>query len=184
MHKLLALAAAALLACAPTFSSPPAAFPIAGVSDSLILEGLRQADLVVLGTPDAREPEPIIAPNTMFGRDQVWSDVRISVEDVAKGKLKAAKRMDYGNLPTWQTPRRPFALADSQVMVQESSAWRTAPVTVGERAVFFLRKCYNCVELPHRTEYRVQVSPWFSILTLTPDQWERVKAMQWWETSR
>jgi hypothetical protein len=159
------------------FPAPPSAVPVAGASDSLILAGLRYANLVILGTPDSLIPEQVMAPSLQFGFAESWWNARISTEDVAKGKLSAARWIDYGTLPPYMTPRRPFELNDQQIVVQLSTRWQTSPVTLGERAVYFLKKCYNCVTLPARTQYRTMVSPWFAVLTLTPDQWPAVRRL-------
>jgi hypothetical protein len=163
--------------CAHPETSPAPALPLATAPDSLIAEGLRQADLVILGTPDSLVPEPMIAPSVQVGAPDAWWNARLTAEAVAKGKLRHAKRMDYGDLPTWQTPQLPFNLADNQVMIQLGVRWRTAPVVVGERAVYFLKKCYNCVELPHRSSLTLRASPWFAILALIPDRWPDVERL-------
>ena len=163
--------------CAHPGTSPAPALPMATAPDSLIAEALRQADLVVLGTPDSFVAEPMIAPSVQIGAADAWWNARLTTDAVVKGKLKHAKRMDYGNLPTWQTPQVPFNLADNQVMIQLGVRWRTAPVVMGERAVYFLKKCYNCVELPHRSSVSVRASPWFAILTLIPDRWPDVERL-------
>jgi hypothetical protein len=171
------LLAGVTIGCAHAGAPPAPAAPLVIAPDSLISEGLRQADLVVLATPDSLVSEPMIAPSVQFGAPDAWWNARLTTEAVAKGALKGAKRMDYGALPTWQTPPRPFKLADNQVMIQLGARWQTAPVVVGQRAVYFLKKCYNCVELPHRTQYRVSVSPWFAILTVIPDRWPEVERL-------
>jgi hypothetical protein len=171
------LLAGVALGCAhPSVRSAPT-YPLANVPDSLIAEGLRRADIVVLATPDSMVAEQLIAPGMSFGRADAWWNARLTTEAVAKGKLNGAKRMDYGILPSWQTPPQPFKLGANQVMIQLSTRWETAPVVVGQRAIYFLKKCYNCVELPHRTQYRVNVSPWFAILTLIPERWPEVERL-------
>ena len=171
------LVAGVALGCAHPGVRTPPTFPLANAPDSVIAEGLRRADIVVLATPDSLVAEPMIAAGLSLGRSEAWWNARLTTEAVAKGKLSGAKRMDYGILPSWQTPPQPFRLSANQVMIQLSTRWETAPVVVGHRAVYFLKKCYNCVELPHRTPYRVSISPWFAILALIPDRWLDVQRL-------
>jgi hypothetical protein len=153
---------------------PAPALPYTTATDSLIDAGLREADLVILGTPDSMESEAVMAPSTQFGFQVAWWDARIAVDSVIKGKLSHAKRVDYGDLPMYMTPQLPFKLNKHQIVVQVSTQWQTAPIVVGQRAVYFLKKCYRCVTLPSRMQYNITASPWFAILALTPDQYGAV----------
>jgi hypothetical protein len=166
-----------LLGCGHFVKQVAPPFPISNVSDSLIVAGFKEADLVILGTPDSLVPEGGAMASLGFGEVATWWNTRITVDSVAKGKLGRAKYMDYGDLPQWLSPPRPFKLAKNQIMVQQANVWTTAPLVVGYPGVFFLKKCYNCVTLPRRTQYPIRVSPWGSLLSLTPDQWGRVKLL-------
>jgi hypothetical protein len=175
---LAAFAALVLMGCSPSFrhAGPAPALPLAHPTPQLIVEGLRHADLVVLGTPDTLTPEELLASSLQIGRRDTWWNARVTFEEVAKGNPGRARLMDYGNVPVWVTPPRPFPLAKNQIMVQLSSLWQTAPVVIGERAIYFFKKCYNCVELPSRTDRTTTASPWFALLTLTPEHWPAVLA--------
>lgn len=165
---------ACLAACAPVYRGVPDARPSPTASQQLISEAYAAADLVVLGTPDTMVAEPMLAASLQVGAQDAWFNIRISVEAVAKGKLGLAKAMDYETLPVYMTPPRPFKLGSHQIIVQVASRWQTAPVIVGERAVYFLKKCYRCVEMPARTQYRTFASPVFAILAISPDLWPEV----------
>lgn len=153
-----------VLACASYRGQPPA-LPTS-VSDSVLQEAFREADLVVLGTPDTIAPEAMLAPSLQFGARDAWWNIRITVEQVYKGSMNRAKFMDYGDLPAYLTPPRPFPLAKNQILIQHGNRWRTAPVVLGERAVYFLRLCYRCVDLPNRNGLSYTASPWFAILAV------------------
>lgn len=166
-----------LIACGgATYDSRAEVFPIAG-SDSLIIEAIKASDMIVLGMPDTMTPELLMEPSMDIGSSQAWQNIRISVDSLLKGKLSHAKYMDYGILPVWRVPPRPFKLTKNQIMVQTSNKWNTSPITVGTKAVFFLKKCWDCVELPASTSNRTFASPWFSILTLKPEQWGKVREL-------
>lgn len=165
------------VACGRFVRQTAPAYPYETATDSLIGAGLKMADLVVLGTPDSMVPEGGAMSSLGFGAQTFWWNVRITVDSIAKGKPSHARFMDYGDLPTWVTPPRPFKLSKRQITVQQSNGWVTAPLVVGTRAIYFLKKCYNCVDLPGRTEYRMRASPWLAVLALTPDHWARVKRL-------
>jgi len=174
--QVVTLAGVALAGCATAFrhAGPADVKPVAHAPAQLIVDGLRHADLVVLGTPDTLTPEELLAPSVQMGPRVTWWNARVTVEEVVKGNPRHARLMDYGAVPAWVIPPRPFPLARNQIMVQLSSRWQTAPVVVGERAVYFFKKCYNCVELPARTDRTTTASPWFALLTLTSDHWPAV----------
>ncbi len=174
--RLAALASLTLVGCAPAFRyvGPVEVRPIAHAPQELIVEGLQHADLVVLGTPDTLTAEQMLAAAIQFGFADAWWNARVTFEAVAKGNPRHARRMDYGTLPAWMTPPQPFRLGKNQIMVQLATRWQSAPVVLGERAVYFFKKCYNCVQMPGRTDKRTTASPWFALLTLTPDQWPAV----------
>lgn len=156
----------------------PRALSFEETPESLVVAGMRAADLVVLAVPDTMVGEGILAYGVQWGFREAWWNVRLTVDSVAKGKLGRAKFMDYGTLPSYLIPARPFRLANNQIVVQHSNRWRTAALNLGARAVYFLKKCYNCVELPGRTQYRVYGHPWFAVLALSADQWGRVLAVR------
>jgi hypothetical protein len=155
----------------------PPAVAYGAVADTLIAHGLQEADLVVLGSPDTMAAEDVMSPRLAAGSKLSWWNVRITVDSVVKGKLGRAKRMDYGDLPPYLVPPRPFRLAERQVMVQQGGRWLTAPLVLGTRGVYFLKKCWNCVDLPDRTQYHIRASPWLAILALEAGQWERVRGL-------
>lgn len=174
--RVAALAGLTLVGCAPAFryAGPAGVRPIADAPQELIVDGLRHADLVVLGTPDTLTAEQMLAAGIQFGYRDAWWNARVTFEAVAKGNPRHARMMDYGTLPAWMTPPKPFRLAKNQIMVQLASRWQSAPVVLGERAVYFFKKCYNCVQMPGRTDKTTKASPWFAVLTLTPDHWPAV----------
>jgi len=136
-----------------------------------LLIGFAEADLVVLGTPDSLLPEALLAPSQQWGSRDVWWNLRVTVDSIAKGSLNHARRVDYGLLPVWLTPPRPFRLARNQIVIQLAARWQTADLVVGQRQLLFLKRCWDCVELPSRTAQRFYASPWFAILALPPERW-------------
>jgi hypothetical protein len=155
--------------CLPRFDAPVVSWPVASATPQLIRDGVEAADLVVLATPDSMEADNAMTADLTIGFKPSWWNIRLTVDSVARGKLRWAKRVDYGELPAYATPPS-WHLAGNQILVQVSTGWQTAPVNLGTKAVYFLKKCYNCVALPTHTQARYFASPWFSILTLTPEQ--------------
>jgi len=128
---------------------------------------MAEADLVVDGTPDTMVAEGgAMTGINLLGPQHAWWNVRIRVDSVLKGKIGRARHVDYGNLPVWLSPPLGFRLAKNEIVVQQSSGWVTAPLVVGVRGRYFFKKCWDCVELPSRTQYRFSASPWFAILAV------------------
>lgn len=136
--------------------------------------GFEQSHLVVLATVDSLEPEKILAPSVQFGTQSTWWNVLLTVEAVAKGNPAQARYVDYGTLPVWMSPPRPFKLRPNQIVIQITSTWQTADLVVGQRRVLFLRKCFYCIELPGRVPHPHTASPWFAILSLPAERWSEV----------
>jgi hypothetical protein len=159
------------------------------VPDGLLLDVIRDGDLVVLGTPVDRVSEAgFFTPKFQLGSRETWYSVRIVVDSVAKGNPRRARRVDLGSLPAWLNPGQPFPnLAHNEIVVQypetESGRmhWGLAPVlTLGEQAVFIFKKCWNCLPLtglPNpRGPYYV-AHPWVAMTwgsKLPVGDWSRV----------
>jgi hypothetical protein len=159
------------------------------VPDGRLLDIIRHGDLVVLGTPIERASEAgIFTANLQMGSRETWYSVKIVVDSVAKGSPRRARRVDFGSLPGWLAPPQPFpALAENEILVQypevesPNTHWGLAPVlTLGERAVFVFKKCWNCVPLtglpmPRGPYYLAH--PWVAMTwgsKLPPGEWTRV----------
>jgi hypothetical protein len=162
------------------------------VPDSILSRLIAQSGLIVLGTPRELASETgIFTPSLQFGARETWYDVRLEVDSVAKGKLNAAKRVHYGNLPAILTPPQPFrSLAPMEVVVQFPAVTSTRshwagvpPLAIGERAVFFFRKCWSCLPVTGRPNPRgpdFSADPWVAMSwesKLRPDEWPRVVAL-------
>ena len=174
---------------APAVPHDTGDMPRAGfVPDSVLVPELRKSGLVVLGTPvDRVSEEGIFTPRIQMGNKRTWYSVRLSVEAVAKGNLRAAKTVDLGFVPLNLVSNHRFTrLAEHEIVVQypetqsPRGAWGDAPrLFTGERAVYLFRKCYNCVELggvPTRGPY-YKASPWVAMgwaSKLPPEEWPRV----------
>jgi len=170
----------------PYRAEPPT---VGEVPDGLLLDVIRDGDLVVLGTPVDRVSEAgFFTPKFQLGSRETWYSVKIVVDSVAKGNPRRARRVDLGGLPAWLNPGQPFpTLAGNEIVVQypESESlkmhWGLAPVlTLGERAVFIFKKCWNCLPLtglPNpRGPYYV-AHPWVAMTwgsKLQPAEWSRV----------
>jgi hypothetical protein len=159
------------------------------VPDSILRQVIRHSGLIVLGTPQEVESEAgIFTPSLQFGAKETWYDVRVVVDSLGKGKLKAARRVDYGNLPAVLTPAAPFGrLGPRDIVVQfpavttTRSDWVAAPpLVVGERAVFLFRKCWSCLPITGRVNPRgpnFTADPWVAMgwgSKLPPEEWPRV----------
>jgi hypothetical protein len=159
------------------------------VPEGLLLDVIRDGDLVVLGTPVDRVSEAgFFTPQFQLGSKETWYSVKIVVDSVAKGNPRRARKVDLGSLPAWLNPGPPFpSLAHNEIVVQypESESvkmhWGLAPVlTLGERAVFIFKKCWNCLPLtglPNpRGPYYV-AHPWVAMTwgsKLPVGDWSRV----------
>jgi hypothetical protein len=126
------------------------------VPDSLLREAIRRADLVVLATPvEMVSNHGFITPRFQLGAKETWYDVKLVVDSVFKGKLKSAKRPDYGGMPALFTPPPSFGrLEPNEIVVQypavtsRQSDWAAAVSMVpGEQAIFIFRRCYYCLPI-------------------------------------
>jgi hypothetical protein len=114
------------------------------VPDSVLRQAIRQAELIVLGTPlELASQKGFLTPRIRLGARETWYDVRLAVDTVLKGRLKRAKRPDFGQLPAVLVPPPSFDhLAANEIGVQSpvvssrASNWTYAvPLVPGERAV-------------------------------------------------
>jgi hypothetical protein len=159
------------------------------VPDSVLSRLIRRSGLIVLGTPRELASETgILTPSLQFGARETWYDVRLEVDSVAKGKLRAAKRVDYGTLPAILTPQQPFpSLEPMEIVVQfpavssTRSHWAGAPrLVLGERAVFLFRRCWSCLPIAGRPNPRgpdFTANPWVVLSwesKLRPEEWPRI----------
>lgn len=159
------------------------------VPDGRLMDLIRDGDLVVLGTPVERVSETgIFTPNLQAGAKETWYSVRVVVDSVAKGNLHRARTVDFGILPAFLRPGPPFpTLAANEIVVQYPEVesvhmhWGLAPVlTLGERAVFIFKKCWNCVPLsglPNPRGPYYLANPWVAMTwgsKLRPGEWSRV----------
>jgi hypothetical protein len=125
------------------------------VPDAVLLDVIRQSELIVLAVPNDLVPADGFTPNFQFGAKETWYNVRLTVDSVVKGHLGHAKFPDYGLLPKVYEPSAPFDhLSRNEIVVQYpavntiKSDWAAAPPPVmGERAVWLFRRCYNCVPI-------------------------------------
>jgi hypothetical protein len=126
------------------------------VPDSLLREAIRHGDLIVLATPvEMVSNHGFITPHFQLGAKETWYDVKLTVDSVLKGKLKSAKRPDYGGMPALFTPPPSFGrLETNEIVVQYpavtsiQSDWAAAvPLVPGERAIFIFRRCYYCLPI-------------------------------------
>ncbi len=159
------------------------------VPEGLLMDVIRDGNLIVLGTPVDRVSEAgFFTPKFQLGSRETWYNVKILVDSVAKGNLRRARKVDLGGVPIWLRPAPPFpSLAANEIVVQypevESAKthWGLAPVlNVGEQAVFIFKKCWNCLPvtgLPNpRGPYYV-AHPWVAMTwgsKLRPGEWSRV----------
>jgi hypothetical protein len=126
------------------------------VPDSLLREAIRRGDLIVVATPvEMVSNHGFITPHFQLGAKETWYDVKLTVDSVLKGKLKSAKRPDYGGMPALFIPPPPFGrLEANEIVVQypavtsSQSDWAAAVSLVpGERAIFIFRRCYYCLPI-------------------------------------
>ena len=126
------------------------------VPDSLLRDAVRHGDLIVLATPvEMKSNHGFITPQFQLGAKETWYDVKLTVDSVLKGKLKSAKRPDYGGMPALFTPPPSFGrLEANEIVVQypavtsTQSDWAAAvPMVTGERAIFIFRRCYYCLPI-------------------------------------
>jgi hypothetical protein len=191
LAALVALAACATHQAPAAPAEPYRAEPpgLGEVPDRRLLDIIRDGDLVVLGTPIERASEAgIFTANLGMGSREAWYSVKIVVDSVAKGNPRRARRVDFGSLPGWLAPPPPFpTLAENEIVVQypevdsPNNHWGLAPVlTLGERAVFIFKKCWNCVPLTGMPAPRgpyYQAHPWVAMTRgskLSPGEWTRV----------
>ncbi len=159
------------------------------IPDSVLRKAIRRSELIVLGTPvELASQHGFLTPHFQLGAKETWYDVRLVVDSVLKGKLKRAKRPDFGMLPAALTPPLPFArLAANEIVVQypvvtsRASDWSAAaPMVPGEQAIFIFRRCYYCLPisgLAHGRGPYYQANPLVAIGRegkLPPDEWPRV----------
>lgn len=134
-----------------------AGLPASGqLPDSVLREALRHGELIVLATPvELASQYGFLTPRFQLGAKETWYDVKLTVDSVLKGKLKRAKRPDFGMLPAAFTPPASFEdLAANEIVVQYpvvtsgDSDWAAAaPLIPGERAVYVFRRCYYCLPI-------------------------------------
>ncbi|HET7468025.1 MAG TPA: hypothetical protein VFJ81_00055 [Gemmatimonadales bacterium] len=125
------------------------------VPDAILLDVIRQSELIVLAVPQDLIPADGFTPTFQLGAKETWYNVRLTVDTVVKGHLGQAKTPDYGFLPKMFEPAAPFDhLSRNEIVVQYpavntiKSDWVAAPPpVVGERAVWLFRRCYNCVPI-------------------------------------
>jgi hypothetical protein len=126
------------------------------VPDSLLREAIKRGDLVVLATPVAMvSSHGFYTPRFQLGAKETWYDVKLTVDSVLKGKLKSAKRPDYGGMPALFVPPPSFTkLGPNEIVVQypavtsTQSDWAAAaPLVEGEKAIFIFRRCYYCLPI-------------------------------------
>jgi hypothetical protein len=159
------------------------------VPDSVLRQAIRQAELIVVGTPvELASQKGFLTPQIQLGARETWYDVRLAVDTVLKGKLKRAKRPDFGLLPAVLEPPPSFHhLAANEIVVQypvvssRASNWTSAvPLVPGERAVFLFRRCWNCLPisgLAHGRGPDYKANPLVALggeSKLRPDAWPRV----------
>jgi hypothetical protein len=128
---------------------------IGEVPDAILLDVIRQSELIVLAIPQDLVPADGFTPNFQLGAKDTWYNVKLTVDTVVKGRLGQAKTPDFGFLPKVFEPSAPFdRLNRNEIVVQYpavttiTSDWAGAPPpVVGERAVFLFRRCYNCVDV-------------------------------------
>ena len=165
--------------------------PAAGeVPDPILLEVIRQSELIVLAVPRDMIPATgSLSPGFQLGAKETWYNVKLAVDSVVKGKLGWAKSPDLGFLPAAYAPPAPFErLARNEIVVQYPavtairSDWAAAPPpVVGERAVFLFRRCWNCITIGMnigRGQYKAHplvAAGWGS--KLDPAEWPRVTAL-------
>ena len=193
----LALALVPVAACGTLQSAMAPAAPLsretpaAGeVSDTILLDVIRQSELIVLAVPQDMIPATgSLSPGFQLGAKETWYNVKLAVDSVVKGKLGWAKSPDLGSLPAAYAPPPPFErLARNEIVVQYPavttirSDWAAAPPpVVGERAVFLFRRCWNCVTVgmnigrgPYKAHPLV-AARWGS--KLDPAEWPRVTSL-------
>jgi hypothetical protein len=143
----------ALAPAQPFSADMPAAEQI---PDSVLRRALRRGELVVVATPQKLASQHgFLTPQFQLGAKETWYDVKLTVDSVLKGKLKSAKRPDYGGMPALFTPPPPFGrLQANEIVVQypavtsSRSDWAAAvPLVPGERAIFIFRRCYYCLPI-------------------------------------
>ncbi len=159
----LAAALLSLVSCSSfqnaTAPAPPAvgpAAPAGPLPDSILREAIRHGDLIVLATPvEMASNHGFITPQFQLGAKETWYDVKLAVDSVIKGKLKSAKRPDYGGMPALFVPPPSFGrLQPNEIVVQypavtsRASDWAAAaPLVQGEQAIFIFRRCYYCLPI-------------------------------------
>jgi hypothetical protein len=163
--------------------------PAGQIPDSVLREVIRDAELIVLGTPlELASQHGLLTPQFQLGAKETWYDVKVAVDSVIKGKLKRAKHPDLGMLPAWLTPPASFGrLARNEIVVQypavtsKASDWSlAAPLVPGERAVFIFRRCYYCLPISGLVTGRgayYKANPLVAMggeSKLRPDEWPRV----------
>jgi hypothetical protein len=185
-----------LTACSTFHRARAPALPLATempatgeVSDAVLREAIRHAELIVLATPvELASQHGFLTPQFQLGAKETWYDVKLTVDSVLKGKLKKAKRPDLGLLPATLAPPPAFdRLASNEIVVQypavtsRSSEWATAPPLVpGEQAVFIFRRCYYCLPisgLAHGRGPYYKAHPLVAVgpeTKLPVDEWQRV----------
>lgn len=158
------------------------------IPDSVLRRAIKRAELIVLATPmELVSQHGFLTPQFQLGAKETWYDVKLSVDSVLKGKLKRAKRPDFGALPAALTPPATFRLAKNEIVVQypavtaRNSNWAKAPPLVpGERAVFLFRRCYYCLPISGLNTGR---GPYYKANPLVvmsgesklrPDEWPRI----------
>jgi hypothetical protein len=157
----------------------PAKMPaVEQIPDSVLRRALRRGELVVMATPqELSSQHGFLTPQFQMGAKETWYDVKLAVDTVLKGKLKRAKRPDFGILPAVLTPPPPFGrLAANEIIVQypvttaTRSNWAAAPPLVpGERALFIFRRCYYCLPISGIAHGR---GPYYTANPLVAVGWE------------
>ncbi len=179
-------------AIAPALPGDGGTFSYGPLADSLLERTLDRGELVVLATPvDISSSHGLMTAAFQLGPKETWYDVKLVVDSVAKGKLKAAKVRDLGFMPALLRPPPPFGrLAPNEIVVQypvTNASWSdwvaAAPLNLGERAAFVFRKCYYCVRITGVATGRgpyYTASPWVAVgagSKLPAEEWSRVSRL-------
>jgi hypothetical protein len=192
-HPVRGACASLLLSCSSFQTALAPAPPRVGdestprqVPDSLLREAIRHGDLIVLATPvEMVSNHGFITPHFQLGAKETWYDVKLTVDSVLKGKLKNAKRPDYGMMPALFIPPPSFGgLEANEIVVQypavtsTQSDWAAAvPLVPGERAIFIFRRCYYCLPISGVAHGR---GPYYKANPLVAVGWaSKLPAAEW-----
>lgn len=174
------LAALVLTACMPRgYPVDRWVIPRPGtVPDSIVRDAWRTSQLVVTATALAEERDPVLSQPLALGSRRNWWLIQLRVTTRWKGSLGQARYLDYGPVPPGLTPGIPWRLAHDDIVIHRADHWITAPVELGRPAIYFLRRCYYCAEIPSRvTRGRAWATPWLAALTLPLEDTLRLRGL-------